>query len=111
MSLSLIEAILGGSFVLIWLFIAGMIQSVSYGYGGQFYNRGTYTTICLAAAVTLWTFIPALRLIYSGQDYAILTQPMMAVPQSGVATPQALNQQTLLQATGVLEDERGPSRA
>lgn len=85
------------------LFLAGMIQSVSYGYGGQFYNRGTYTTICIGAAVTMWTFIPALRLIYAGQDYAILTQPLVAVPQTAQLARQK-EQQTLIQATGVLED-------
>lgn len=69
------------------LFVAGMIQTVSYGYGGAFYDRGTYTSICTSAAVTLWTLLPALRLTYAGQDYMAITNPIHIAKLSAAASP------------------------
>jgi hypothetical protein len=68
------------------LFLAGMIQSISYGYGGQYWNRGTFTTMCVGASVTLWTCIPALRLIYAGQDYLALTAQIQNDPATMYAS-------------------------
>lgn len=69
------------------LFISGMIQSVSYGYGGAFYDKGTFTSICTAGAITLWTLLPALRLTYAGQDYMAIVNPIHPphVPPATVA--------------------------
>lgn len=71
------------------LFLAGMIQSISYGYGGQYWNRGTFTTMCVGASVTLWTCIPALRLIYAGQDYLALTAQIQNDPATKYASSQS----------------------
>lgn len=70
------------------LFIAGMIQSVSYGYGGAFYDKGTFTSICTSGAVTLWVLLPALRLTYAGQEYMAITSPIHdpAIPADLLST-------------------------
>lgn len=82
------------------LFIAGMIQSVSYGFGGSYFDRGTYTSICASGAVALWTLLPALRLTYAGQDYLAITAPIL-VPASPLTHAEAATNALLANSPAV----------